>query len=298
MGWLGAGKQPPPGCVRCRAMEVPLAQCPYCGTPAGDLLARSRPVAPPSLADQDDAIERQLRIWAVPAVFALAGLIMQSGTWRSLVRTFLSMWLHELGHALSAWMTGYGALPGPWRTSVSDHRSLLVTLVIVVVCGGLGYRTWAAERRILPWVFGAIAALAVAGAVLLSPTTATMLFTFGGDAGMMLLGAGLVLTFWARVGSHLHTSWLRWGFLVIGAFAVLDGVMSWWPARSDPSVIAYGEIEGVGLSDPTKLVDRHHWTQHQLINRYCAVAVIAVALILGRYLVGLWQIRRERLARP
>lgn len=251
-----------------------------------------------SPADEDAAIERQLRIWAVPAVFGLAALIMQFDTWRSLTRTFLSMWLHELGHAVTAWMTGHGAFPGPWRTPVSDHRNALVTLVIVAGSGYLAYRAWVAERRILPWVFGGVAAVAIAGAVFVPPRVAAMLFTFGGDAGMMLLGAGLVLTFWARTGSHLHESWLRWGFLVIGAFALLDGVMSWWPARTDPSVIAYGEIEGVGLSDPTKLIDRHGWTQHQLVHRYCTVAVIAVGIVVARYLFGLWQIRRERLEQP
>jgi ABC-type sugar transport system permease subunit len=102
-----------------------------------------------------------------------------------------------------------------------------------------------------------------------------MLITFGGDAGMLVLGAALAATFFAPRGSHLHVSWLRWGFLVIGAVAFADAAATWWAARTDWDAIPFGEIEGVGLSDPSKLFEDHGWPVRVLVRRYLAVAAVA-----------------------
>ncbi len=280
------------GCVRCRASVKALPRCPFCGTTAEEL--RAPMDVEYAGVTEDKKTERALRIWAVPVVFCVAAVAMQFQSLHNLARMLMTMWLHELGHAVTGWLTGYPSLPGPWRTWSSDHRSWLLTAVIVLVCAGIAYRMWQHEKRRLSYVAGAVALLALLGAVAISPRTAKMLFSFGGDAGMMLFGAGLVMTFWARPGTHLHTSWLRWGFLVIGAFAILDGLWTWWPARSDPSVIPYGEIEGVGLSDPTKLVDLFGWSQKQLVARFVAVGVVAALAVLSRWLFGLWQLRGDR----
>lgn len=289
MGWFGTRSEPvAKGCVRCRSRKTNLAQCPFCGTPASELVEQAP--AESSLAQFDRAVEKHLRTWAVPAVFAVAILVAQSDMLHGLARTFMTMWLHELGHAIAGWMTGYGAVPGPWRTLVSDERMILVTIAIVVALGALAYRALSDDRRILAGGLAAGAVLAIAGATLVAPHDARMLFTFAGDAGMMLIGAALVLTFWASPGSHLHESWLRWGFVVIGAFALVDGMGTWWIARGDPSAIPYGEIEGVGLSDPSKLTDVHGWSQGDMIRRFSNVGLVACAICAGRYLAGLWQI--------
>lgn len=270
-----------------------MPRCPYCGTRAEELVGVRVEPPPPSGFLVEAELERRLLIWAPPVVFFLAIAAMRAPMFHRLARTFVTMWLHELGHALCGWMTGYGAVPGPWRTSISDARMPLVTTLLVLLLLALAYRAWVREER--GWMLGlaGAATAALAGATLVSAPAARTLFTFGGDAGMMFLGAALVLGFWAPVGSHVHTSWLRWGFLVIGALAMVEGFMTWWPARADPSVIAYGQIEGVGLSDPSKLVDVHGWSQQQMIRRYCDVALISAAVVTGRWLLGLWQLRRR-----
>ena len=59
--------------------------------------------------------------------------------------------------------------------------------------------------------------VAVAIATTTRPYKAHTFITFAGDAGGMVLGALLVATFYVPPGHRLHTSWLRWGFLVIMA---------------------------------------------------------------------------------
>ena len=280
-----------PGCTRCRAREVPLPRCPYCAT-LGTELELIKSAEPYHGVVAEELLQRRLLIWAPPAVFLLGYLLMHAGA-ENFVRIFFGRQLHELGHAVAAWVTGFSAFPGLWVTSVSAERSIAVTLVILGCLGFVGYRVWVAERTTLVYAMAAVAVFVLFCTFGVPVQKARTAITFLGDGGMMLLGCALVLTFWAPVGSHLHTSWLRWGFLVIGMFAILDGVFTWWPARTDPSVIPYGEIDGVGLSDCTKLVDVANWSQQQLIDRYSLVIYIVYAVIAARWAYGVWKIKSE-----
>ena len=46
-------------------------------------------------------------------------------TGHCLQRTFLSMMVHELGHAVTAWWCGFGALPGLWKTLIPETRGVV-----------------------------------------------------------------------------------------------------------------------------------------------------------------------------
>ena len=240
----------------------------------------------------EEALQRKLLIWTPPAVFILGFLFLHIGG-DGFVRIFFGMWLHELGHATCAWVTGHWAVPGPWRTSIDAEQSITVTLTLLGILGFIGFRTWNAERKVWTYAMGGAAVFVLVCTYGISERSAQTAITFFGDGGMMIFGGALVLTFWAPVGSHIHTSWLRWGFIVIGSLAYLDGVFTWWPARKDASVIPYGEIEGVGLSDPTKLIDVAGWTQQQLIDRHVYVIVIVGAIIVARWVYGVWRVTLE-----
>jgi hypothetical protein len=121
-------------------------------------------------------------------------------------------------------------------------------------------------------------------------------FTFGGDAGAMILGSALTLTMFAPAASRLRTNQLRWGFLVIGAAAYVDTFATWWRARTNEDVIPFGDIEGVGLSDPSNLQDTFGWTTRALVDRYVMVGAICGAVITVVWLYSTWQMYRR--ARP
>jgi len=200
---------------------------------------------------------------------------MQTDMGRFLLRTFFGMWLHELGHAVAAWLCGYPAFPGPWFTSVGEERSFLFALAITA---GLAYAIWRARmegERVWMGVAIGVLVLQVALTVILSPSKAHVLITFCGDAGSMVFGAALMAAFFVPPGHKLHRDWLRWGFLVIGAASFVDTFPGWWTARHDPGVIVFGEIEGRADTDPTVLVDSG-WTVVQMVSRYVGIGILSL----------------------
>jgi hypothetical protein len=215
----------------------------------------------------------------VPAAIVLALVFHAWPTGHFLQRTFLSMIVHELGHAVTAWWCGYGAVPGLWKTLIPEARGVVAPIVVLAASGGLVYVGVVTERRIVIAIGAILAAAMAIGTFALSGQTAHVLITFGGDAGAMILGTMLMMTFFVPPDHRLAVSHLRWGFLVIGAAAYIDSFATW---VSGP--IPFGEIEGVGASDPSRLVDDFGWTQSQLVHRYQWVgAVCAIALAIAWY---------------
>ena len=136
----------------------------------------------------------------------------------------------------------------------------------------------------------ALAALQVLGTTT-SERDALAAITFAGDAGAMVLGALLVLAFFAPVGSRLRAGGLRWGLLAIGAAAFVDTFATWWSARHDLGAIPFGELEGIGLSDPSKLQDVYGWPTDAIVTRYVAVGAICIAVVGVAWLVATWRAR-------
>jgi hypothetical protein len=221
----------------------------------------------------------------------LAWLLVNAPVGGRLVRIFLSMWLHELGHATSAWLCGFPSVPGPWVTRTWETRSDVVFLVVATWLGVLALRGWLEQRRPLMLLGLVGLVLQFVGTVLLSPLKAQQLITFGGDAGCLVLGGLLMATPYAPRDSALRQGGLHWGLLFIGATSFMDAFSGWWAARSDFERIAFGENEGVGLSDPSKLVDVHGWTETELVRRYVWLGLACLAALAVLYAVGLHRAR-------
>jgi len=138
-----------------------------------------------------------------------------------------------------------------------------------------------------------LAALQFVGTLGVSVSRAREAITFGGDAGAMVLGTLLMLTFFVGPQSRLRTNQLRWGFLVIGAAALVDTLATWFAARSDEDAIPFGEIEGVGLSDPSKLDEVFGWTTRQIVDRHLDVGIACMVVLAAGWLYFTYAARRE-----
>jgi hypothetical protein len=236
---------------------------------------------------EDARSELRLRLFALPVALAVAWLLVNSPMWGSLLRIFLSMWIHELGHAVTAWFCGFPSLPGPWVTRTGDERSTLVFLLLATLLGGMSLRGYLTRSRLLMIAGATGLALQFVGTLVLSPWKGLMLVTFGGDGGCLVLGSLLMTTLYAPRDSALRRGWLHWGYLAIGAAAFMDSFSEWWAARTDFERIPFGEMEGVGLSDASKLVDVYGWGELELIRRYTWLGLACLAALAVLYAVGL-----------
>lgn len=242
--------------------------------------------------DGEDEHEWKLRAAAIPIAIALAAAFHAWPTGHWLQRTFLSMMVHELGHAATAWWCGFAALPTVWKTLIPDDRGLFISALVLAFEVAILVRGWRTLR--MAWMAAGLALLALQaiGTWGISVDRAQEAITFGGDAGAMVLGTLLMLTFFAPPSSRLRTNQLRWGFLVIGAAALIDTFATWSAARRDPDVIPFGEIEGVGLSDPSKLDEVYNWTTHQIVHRYYTLGALCFAALALAWLYATYAARR------
>lgn len=243
----------------------------------------------------DARFELRVRQLAPPLVALLLWLALSLPTLAGTLRIFLSMWLHELGHAMSAWLCGLAALPGPWRTRIPEERSGWVLGVVLLGLAWAGWKVWTSEwqeraRQLAGAALAAGAALVV-WLWFLPMERASQLILFAGDGGGMVLGVALVACFYVPPQHALHHTGVRWGLLVIGLAAYLDPARGWLRA-SDHDTIAFGHIEGVGDSDPSRLVDGFDWSVETLVSRYQTLLWACAAALVLLYARGVWAARR------
>ena len=243
--------------------------------------------------DDESPDEWKLRAGAVPVAVVLALAFHSCDTGHFAQRTALTMPLHELGHAVTAWWCGFGAIPTLWKTLIPELRGVIAPALVLTGNALLMWRGWTTERMAMLAVGAGLAVLQFVGTVGIEPETAALAITFGGDAGAMILGTALMLTFFVGPGSRLRVGGLRFGTLGIGAAALVDTFATWWSARSDADVIPFGEIEGVGLSDPSKLDEVHGWTVAQIVHRHVLVGTCCLGVLAAAWGWAIWRARRD-----
>jgi len=308
----------PSSCPRCGAPRGAGPECPRCGVyyakaaartaqaalavepPPPSMVPEPEPERPPHLPaetltwdeDAEDAQwELKIRMFAIPVALLVTWVLHSTGMGHRLLVLFFSMWIHELGHAVTAWLCGFLAFPGPWATPVAMNRSPLFSLLLAVGFGVLAWRGWKLRQRPLLVAGLALLGLQCVGTLLVGRAKAQSFVTFGGDGGCLVLGTLLMLTLYVPKESSLRQGWTRWGFLVIGAAAFTDAFRTWWRARTDVDAIPFGHIVGVGPSDPSTLTEAFGWSFDTLISRHVGLGMFCLAALGMVYAVGVFRAR-------
>lgn len=302
--WCNAPRDEGPTCPKCGAIYAKAEAIKAHGKAAPSIVAPVAPVAaaevlPATLPDidnpaedwqlVDDAeLEWKFCVGAIPVALLLAALFHASGLMASLQRIFLTMPVHELGHATAAWLCGYTAIPTVWKTLVPDTRGFIVPVALLAAFGYLGWRGWVAENRIVVGVACALVLLQLLFTFGISLKTARMIVVFSGDGGGMILATLLMATFFFGKRTQLYKGSLRWGFVVIGAVAFVDIYSTWVRARSDLDAIPLGSQDGMD-ADPLVLVQEFGWTLNGTVSRYF---MLGLACLLALACVYAWGVRR------
>jgi hypothetical protein len=214
-------------------------------------------------------------------------VLHSTGMGHRMLVLFFSMWIHELGHAVTAWLCGFLAFPGPWVTPVAMGRSPLFSLLLAAGFGFLVWRGWKRRQRVLLGAGISLLALQAVGTLMIGRAKAQSFVTFGGDGGCLVLGALLMLTLYVPKEHSLRQGWTRWGLLVIGAAAFTDAFRTWWSARTNIDAIPFGHIVGVGPSDPSTLTEAYGWSMDTMISRYVGLGVLCLVALGVVYAVAL-----------
>lgn len=247
---------------------------------------RLAPLTEPEGVD-DPALEFKFCLAAIPAMLLLA--ILFNAFMPFLQRTFLTMPVHELGHSITAWLCGFWSIPTLWKAITAETRGFVTPLVVAGAVGFMAWRAWTKENWPVVALAGVVLLLQLAGTLGIKEKTAMMLVVFGGDGLGMILATLLMASFYFGKETNLYKGSLRWGFVAIGAAAFVDMFSVWWATRTDKGRIPFGEQEGTGLSDATKLVDNYGWTVDQLVNRHVTVGVLCLAALAAVYAWGAWR---------
>ncbi len=254
--------------------------------------------APPAewKAVDDPELEYRFCLAAIPVMLCIAMVFHASGLGASLQRIFLTMPVHEFGHAVTAWLCGFSAIPTLWKTLIPEERGFITPLVLA---GTLGYGMYRARQaRIMPFVYvcGTLLVLQAIGTLIVSTNTAQMWITFGGDGMGMILAILLMASFYFGKHTQLYKGSLRWGFVAIGAASFVDIYATWWKSRKDEGAIPFGTMDGIA-SDAMKLVQDHGWSHETLVGRYFALGLCCLLALALVYAWGAWRAKSEIEAR-
>jgi hypothetical protein len=199
------------------------------------------------------------------------------------------VWIHELGHASVAWLSGRPALPLPigW-TNVEPSRSLILYLAMLAALVALAAFGWR-ERKAWPIILAA--ALAPAQAYMtwrLPESRAHLWMIFGGVGGEFYLSAALICLFYFEFPERLRWGSCRYVVLFIAAASFAESYSFWKGVKRGVEAIPYGSMingEDDGGGDMNILADDYHWTQHRIVFTYNHLADVCLAAIIAVYLV-------------
>ncbi|MDE0783551.1 MAG: hypothetical protein OSB34_10260 [Planktomarina sp.] len=235
---------------------------------------------------KEPELEYKLSIFVIPGMLALTFLMEIMGFGGGLLRIVFGMPVHEFGHALVGWFSGFNSIPTLWKTLIPEDRGFFApVLLFASVCYLINFARLNRHGGLL--LIGVLLLiLQFIGTFVLDKSTAQVLVTWGGDGVGMMLAIVLMAGFNFDKHSNWYAGYLRWGFAFIGAAAFADIVSPWWVSLNDLSAVPYG-ASGGSHTDTYKLINYHGWTMDSVINRYVTLSVVCMFVLVPFYVRGI-----------
>lgn len=179
---------------------------------------------------------------------------------------YLTILVHELGHAAVGWLFGYPSIPAfdfRYGGGVTAHESRKIVIVLLVL-GALGWAIWYCRRH-RPAVTVVASATALYALLAFTPAHRALISFMG--HGSELAFAGIFL-YRAISGSAIKLDVERPLYAMVGFFIVLSGMRFAWGLIHDAGArAAYEEAKGGG-----------HWMDFSVLaEQYLHVELATVA---------------------
>jgi hypothetical protein len=199
------------------------------------------------------------------------------------------VWVHEVGHASIAWLSGRWALPLPFGwTNVEPDKSFFVYAGLPLLFVAMAFVGWR-ERKPWPILLGVVLlGLQTWMTWTVRDDTARKWMIFAGVGGEFYLSAAMVAMFYFEFPDGFKWGVCRYGFLFVGAGCFFESYTFWYKVKRGLEGIPYGSMingEDDGGGDMNILKDDYGWTQHHITYSYyhlangCLVALLIIYLV-------------------
>jgi hypothetical protein len=263
------------------------------------LMRRAHAMRPP-VATQEYTLADSRFEYDTPGVNAIAlpaalsfGVLGQWLGFEIFVFATTSMWAHELGHAVVAWLGGFIAIPLPFVTlRASEDRSSLAIAVVALAIAAGGFVAFRRRAWTLVAVLGALAALQSMLSLFLNPAQATKWVIFAGLAGELVLPTLFIAAFYQR----LPARWDFWRYpvLVASSVTLVRGLFLWTRVALGTRPMPHGSIVGSDSEgDVERLVGFYHWGESSLAQTYVVLAWSCLGVLAAVYAMGLVRSRAQ-----
>ena len=241
--------------------------------------APTRLLTPPAVKPRDPQADEfalfsfdnwRVNVIVPPLLLALAWVVTIS-PFGMLLKGF-HVWMHEFGHAVPSWLSGWRATPLPFGwTPVEQEHSNFVYIGLLLMFGILFVAGWM-ERK----VWAMILAVALAGLQYymtwrLPETQKEFWMVFGGVGGEFALSTLFMMAFWVQLPEKFRWGACRYVFFLIGATAFINIWMMWGPIHVEQEEIPFGSMingeEDAG-GDMNRLMDDYGWKKVQIRNNF------------------------------
>lgn len=224
--------------------------------------------------------------------FPMAFLIAFAVNFIDPLAWFISMWVHEFGHATIAWFSGYRAMVTFAGTIISFDRSLFVYFGILILIGLTFYSGWKEQKKTTMIICIILAIMQFILTWKTSYSTYRMLLYFGGIGGEFYLSALLIIAFYWRLPEKFYWEFWRFFALIIGATTFWGNFTKWHRISKGKVDIPWGTFwggRGDSGGDLNVLNNEVGWSADQIINTYNTLGFICFLVIIGTYLYYLWK---------
>lgn len=204
---------------------------------------------------------------------------------------FISMWIHEFGHATIAWLSGYNAMITFAGTVIGINRSLFVYFGLLIIISLTYYFSWKEGKKniMIFCIFLAIFQFILTWNI--SYSTYEMLLYFGGIGGEFYLSTLLIITFYWRLPKKFYWEFWRFFALLIGTITFWGSFTKWQRILLGKEQIPLGTFWG-GRGDSggdLNVLNDIGWSINQIIDTYNTLGFICLLVIVSTYLYYLWK---------
>jgi len=238
----------------------------------------------------------RLHVFGVPIALLCGWVMTKLGFITMLFWYFISIPIHELGHATAAWMGSQFALPiGVFIpmaaiTFWSVERSIFFGCLIL---GGIlllirfGYR---ARNKTLLFLSIGILALWLHFTFILKIEELARIRTWAGVGGEFYLGTLLIILCFYELPDWFHWGFFRGFALFYGSYSYIASFSRWTAIRAKEAALPLGTFlsgGGDANGDMERLIAVHHWTEAQIAQSYFRLGVFCAILIAAHWAYSL-----------